>query len=142
MMSTLSNPMNISPFFRCFSLFSTCLLDFYPPFFGYPFTGSFPNIIFSRKKGCHLWGSLPGHLLCSHFSSTLNDSSASLSLKNMLLTARFISQIAEIQVWAQASGSQVCRKRTDEEALWKMSQPSFICRYFKPNQILEKLAKI
>lgn len=104
MMSTLSNPMNISPFFRCFSLFSTCLLDFYPPFFGYPFTGSFPNIIFSRKKGCHLWGSLPGHLLCSHFSSTLNDSSASLSLKNMLLTARFISQIAEIQVCGDGGG--------------------------------------
>lgn len=39
---------------------------------GCSFTGSFPNIFFS--KSCSLWGSLLGQLLSSHHICTLNDS--------------------------------------------------------------------
>lgn len=129
--------------FWCLSPFSTLLPGFLPTFLATPSQAPLLNLIFSSRNVGSLWGSFLGLLLSSHYISTLNASSVSLSSKtHVLMTAKFISglQASRYEPQLQAVRSKAKEQMEQHYERW-VSLISFV---ITSNQgwILEKLAKL
>lgn len=68
-------------FFNIFQSIFHTFPDFLLTILGDSLPGFFANTIFSSRKAGSLWSSFQGQPLSSHYSSTLDDASASLSSK-------------------------------------------------------------